>query len=161
MKTSTLIDAIKSMTDDKELDKVVEAALRRRSYITAGDLEKLCLDLIEKTEAGDCVIVQGFSRGEDGKYQPIKEEELLDGNLFMYGIPGFQDYPVNTFLGDQLSDPEVGEIWSTIRKVYNDIRYEDDLESINSDCGYDSQEVYVALFVDDSDYSPYFDLITM
>lgn len=160
MKLETLINTIKVLTNEKDLDKIIKEATKRQSYLESGDLEKLCLDLIEKIGFGECVILQGFSREKDGKYVPIKEEDLIDGNLFLYGIPGSKDYPVNTFLGEYLSDPEVNEIWDTIKKVYKDIRYEDDLESVNEDGNYDSSEVFVALFVDDADYSTYFDLIT-
>lgn len=160
-KIDALINAIKDLTNEKELGRIIEAAMKRQSYLTSGDLEKLCLDLIEKVGFGDCIILQGFSKNEDGEFIPIKDDKLLDGNVFLYGLPGSRDYPINTFLGEYLNNPEVNELWSTIKKVYDDIRYDEDLKSIKENGGYDASEIYVAMLVDEVDYSPYIDLIAL
>ena len=41
MKLETLINTIKVLTNEKDLDKIIKEATKRQSYLESGDLEKL------------------------------------------------------------------------------------------------------------------------
>lgn len=153
MKLEKLVGEIGKIEDSKDLDKIIEAAQRRQTYLESDDLGKLCMDLMENVGFTSVLILRVFTMNGN-KFVSDPEVDLLGPETEIM-TPGLEE-PINQYLRDK---PEYVDLWELIQKVYEDTRLAEDLEFLNSGDPIDSDTAVSTIYIDDADGQLYYEIL--
>lgn len=153
MKIEKLVEEIGKIEDPKDLDKIIEAAQRRQTYLESDDLGKLCMDLMENVGFTSVLILRVFTMNGN-KFMPDPSVDLLgpETEIMAQGL----EEPINQYLRDK---PEYIDLWELIQKVYEDTRMAEDLEFLNSGDSVDSDTAVSTIYIDDTDGQLYYEIL--
>lgn len=162
---SPIVEELKKITDINVLKRLKELVDLRINYLESDDLGKLAISLFEISGLREinAVILGVFKvdpvSGEwvvDEDIDLLSDEEdiILEGDLFCVN-------PVIKKMGDKGLD-----IWTTLRKVYEDKKVIDDLDQVRDDFEIEDDDpdilnkrLYSVFFIDPDDNYPWYDII--
>lgn len=153
MKIEKLVGEIGKIEDSKDLDKIIEAAQRRQTYLESDDLGKLCMDLMENVGFTSVLILRVFTM-KGNKFVSDSSGDLLGPGTERM-VPELEE-PINQYIKDR---PEYIDLWALIQKVYEDTRMAEDLEFLNSGDSVDSDSAVSVIYIDDADGQLYYELV--
>lgn len=153
MKLEKLVGEIGKIEDSKDLDKIIEAAQRRQTYLESDDLGKLCMDLMENVGFTSVLILRVFTMNGN-KFVSDPGVDLLGPETEIM-TPGLEE-PINQYIKDR---SEYMDLWALIQKVYEDTRLAEDLEFLNSGDPVDSDTAVSTIYIDDTDGQLYYEIL--